>query len=473
MLPSVALTCKTLNRIVSPLLYESFPVLDAENGVRHHKELYIIVQSYLKSLSQPNAAFVRHLVLDAITEPLDRAIYDRLASCVNLCRLTLYTLGSWEKKHVEKYVHAPFLSVKDLTLCILSPVNCRQSDYYDNSNDERWYLDYVTSIGEWLSYLLQMFTSLESLRILIDGDYDYRFPRAEVLSYFPKGTRFSSINELEMNRYPHYPGKCHLIHKLFPSLRSITFTAKRVIKGSKYSTADMPFGLPSGMQFNLTPSPYRGHFVSPSTLFRIMRAERKYSWKINIEATHLFILEEEITTKSTEDKLAQSRIATTLFQDWASSRQLKVIPTCRANEFASFGSLDPEVYLWTECLGQPRPKYHETDIQHFISNVVPTARSLIVDTHVRLRRMKCNCQHNFLSKALHDLFDEVTKREPRFQLQHLQNFPTLENWQIFRLLDTMDIRCMRPLSTLRSLTSIDLDFLYASIYIVLPFLIIR
>jgi F-box-like len=473
MLPPVALTCKTLNRIVSPLLYESFPVLDAENGVRYHKDLYVTVQTYIKTLSRPNATFVRHLILDAITEPLDRTICDRIASCVNLCRLTLYVVGSWEKRHVEKYTHAPFLSVKDLTLRILSPANCRQSDYYDSNDDERWYLDYITSIGQWMSHLLQMFNSLDVLRILIDGNCDRRFPRAEIFSCFPKGTRFSSIKELEMNRYPYYPGKCRLIHKLFPSLKSITFTAKGAIKGGKYHITDKPYGLPSGMQFDYTPSPYRGHFVAPSILFRIMRAEQKYSWKVNIDATHLFVLEYDIAGQSTEDKRAQSRIVTAPFHDWATSHQLKVIPICRANEFAAFGSPDSEVYLWTECFGRLAPKYEEADIQNFISNIVPTTRSLIVDTHIRLHRMKCDCQHSYQSKYLHDLFKEVVKREPHFLLQRLQNFPTFENWQIFRLLDTMDIRCMRPLGTLRSLTSIDLDFLYASICIVFPFLIIR
>lgn len=99
---NVALTCKTLNLLASPILYESCPELD-EVGCGM-EQLHNTVQILLKNLSPQTATFIHHLVLDPRTNPKDPDISEKLIQCSNLQKLTLHLAGNWAADEVQKYL---------------------------------------------------------------------------------------------------------------------------------------------------------------------------------------------------------------------------------------------------------------------------------------------------------------------------------------------------------------------------------
>ena len=145
----VAATCKALQKIAYPLILACFPVVSAVPVTTLHFSFH----ERLTEISRWKAALVQHLFLDPNTNVRDPQIRESLGKFVNLQSLTLYTIGSWDTWHVDKYLGAPFLSVPDLTLRIHPVKHCDPMHF--NSNDSSGAVIEAHSIKGWLNYLLQ------------------------------------------------------------------------------------------------------------------------------------------------------------------------------------------------------------------------------------------------------------------------------------------------------------------------------
>ena len=421
-LPKVVLVCKTLDDLASHILYENFPVFDPEKLLEINYIPHDVGGYLFPMLSPRNAAFVKHLVLETASFRLwNASIRNAIVHCLSLQFLTLYLLNSWEDGFLNMFRDMPIFSVTELSLHI----KC--------SPDEGW-----------LDNLLPMFRNLVTLRVAVLDD---QYPSVLL---FRQISQAANIQNLEVNLFPKDGKEYGLSAELFPTVKSVTLTETHFRTDSSYVVFHNP-----------TPSPYRGHTITPSALSTIVSIEQSYDWKIKILGTHLILRHfEELPPNLELSHLCKN--ATSPFHEWAENHKIKIIPECRNIDLPFFESQDTEVFLNLRCAEYP-PIHHDLHIQFFLSNIVPTTRSLIINTHIGSPVDQSTYDlPGFQSQPLQNFFSEVVRQEPNFQLQHFQNFPTLDG-DTTVYFPAMDARAIAPLATLHSLTSIDLDFYYLSI----------
>src|SRR5437667_12531893 len=101
MLANVALTCKTLSYEVTSRRYHTFPVPNDEVANCSMRKLHEKF-AHLKELSTRNVGFIRHLVIDPITDLRGPDIVASLRRCLQLHSLTIYRqlwLLLWSCRH--------------------------------------------------------------------------------------------------------------------------------------------------------------------------------------------------------------------------------------------------------------------------------------------------------------------------------------------------------------------------------------
>src|SRR5271170_3358970 len=86
-LANVALTCKTLRDAVSSRRYHTFPVSGNAVANWSMRELHEKF-AHIKALSARNARFIRHLIIDPVTDLLCPDMVASLRNCVQLHSLT-------------------------------------------------------------------------------------------------------------------------------------------------------------------------------------------------------------------------------------------------------------------------------------------------------------------------------------------------------------------------------------------------
>ena len=411
-----------LDEIASRILYENFPLFDPEKQMEISYLPHDVRGYLIPTLSPRNAVFVKHLVFDTVTFTMWNAIIrNAIAHCHSLQVLTLYLLGSWEEGYLNKFRDMPIFSVTELSLRIIC------------SPDEGW-----------LDNLLPMFRNLVTLRVAVLDHYP------SVL-LFRQISQASNVQHLEVNLFPKDGEEYGLLAELFPTVKSVTLAETHFREHRSCAVFHDP-----------TPSPYRGHTITPSALSTIISIEQSHTWEIKIPVTHLILQHFEDLLLPPLEWSDLCKNATSPFHEWAQNHGIKIIPDCRTIELPYFESQDTEVFLNLRCPTN-RAFYNDSHIQHFLSRIVPNTRSLIINTHVG-----SSIDHwaydlsSFQSEALENFFSEVVRQKPNFQLQHIQNFPTLDEDTTKRV-STMDARAIAPLAALHSLTSIDLDFYYLSI----------
>jgi hypothetical protein len=429
-LTNIALTCKLLNALVKPKIFESCPVIENQDHLLSLDALDSRFARFSSALSDSNAPLIRHLLLP-IKAHVTNEVGTMLQKCVNLDRVTLYTSSDGIGPH-----EAPdYLSdkVKSLTLrivpfCYTEDIQRARARFPPVERDA---FD-----------MLKSFTRVTSLRVLVEPSLE-RNP-IQVWNWIATTTKHLQITTLHTNVAPDATGDYAAQLNLLPDLQSMSLDFWQP-----------KFDFPSS--HCSSPRECPGRFISRRGLFRLMASEEHRQWKYNLAGTHVILNgfdeyeHERYEVKEFWDKIIE-RNNVDIFNNWVSQSGLQLLVHCDQREDPTTHSIincgHPNVYL--DIAGY---ELSDLDIEGFLTKVVPTTRALFVDTTVLWGSELCR-------SSVSEMFRHVAVEAPDFQLQHLQNFPPTEFAACHSNFCFEDARAFQPLSVLPTLTSIDLDMAY-------------
>jgi hypothetical protein len=408
------------------------------------------------NLSLRNAAFVRHLVLDPTTA------YDyppSLEHCNTLQTLTLFQFGrKGSSLAVNFRANSPMYAVSALTIRFV-PDEKYNPRYWSNFDSE------PGQIERCMFNFLRYFDRVESLGLILHTRHET--VSGEVFGWVSAATKHLRIRIFNSNLVPDETTADYgLALSRFPALEEIRFAGKSPISSFHDATPRA--------------SPYRARPFSTHTVPKLIELEEKYKFKFNFRGLEVMLWNSgSLETKSPihPRNLSRPMVETLdIYHNWLKMAQSpRLLVSCVQVDLFCPATPDfvplllgwgyPDIYLDIRCCS---PKgFTKAHVDGFVTKLVPSTRSLFVNSFLNPNKIGCNCSPNGIQcRGLFDLFSAVTKRAPHFQLEHLQNFPPLDHeigpFPLSLPGETyfLDARSFQPLSSLLSLTSLDLDFNY-------------
>jgi hypothetical protein len=330
--------------------------------------------------------------------------------CSNLRKLTLHLVGDGPVEDLLKYmIHPLLLSVTTLSLRVI-PVK----DYGPWSYDSNVYLTVPNpvAIELWPFVLLKDFSQLNTLRFIVEPGHI--FETSQLLINIGVTTQHLQLTTLDTNLFPDIVIHSELVRRLFPVL-------ERMILGRTCCVSDRR----NCSRFQSHPSPYRGSRVSREIVSHFMGFDNAQSWRLEIPGSHFIMYADDEDMTSLEHQSFVNNNGLKPYCDWLERHGKKLLIQCYnidLEPISSYHSLidcgHPDIFLDLRC---PYPHgYSKAQVQNFITKIVPTTRSLVVNTFLSTHRSNCHrCPNNFQSLGLHDFFNQVVEKVPLFQLEHL------------------------------------------------------
>lgn len=315
---------------------------------------------------------------------------------------------------------------------------------------------------------LERFPSVQSLGIITH--WLHKIDASRLFSRISAATRHLRIKTLTTNvvpdRYPGFAWQKDPKRPIFPDLKEIMFDGCCPVSNRVHGRSRLVH----------KHSPYRGRPLSTESMTSLMEMEQKHGLKFNFRGLNivLWVMDTESVYPANAHRYSPDALRP--FHDWLKQAQadrilisvVQVDLFCPTNpEYRPLPLWweHPDIYLDIRCC---TGGFTDRHVEAFTTRLVPTTRSLFVSSFINPDHELCNCSPSRIQpRSLHQFFTQIAKRAPHFQLEHLQNFPPLDHdtgpfratgmpgWKIF-----LDGRCFQPLSTLCSLTSLDLDFNY-------------
>jgi hypothetical protein len=302
-------------------------------------------------------------------------------------------------------------------------------------------------------------------------DWLHKIDANRLFSRISAATTYSRIRKLTTNVvpdiYPHFVWENDPRHPIFPHLKEVVFDGRSPI-------SNLTHGVTRLMQKR---SPYRGRPLSTKAITSLMEMEQTHDLEFNFRGLNIVLWAHDTESTDPANAHRYSPDALRPFHDWLRLRQADgvLISVVQVDLFCPVTPdyrhfplwwKHPDVYLNIRFCAD---RFADRRVKTFVERLVPTTRSLFISSFINPRSERCKCSPSgFQPRAYYDFFVQVVERAPSFQLEHLQNFPPLDHdfgvivsWPpeatIF-----LDARSFQPLSSLATLTSLDLDFNHLS-----------